>query len=219
MLVTVSGGLDSAVLLHYLLNKCPMDHIHAVFFSYGQKAVNREFHHVLKVTEGLPVTLHRVDCGDIFGNSDSGLLAKGKSLNSGSASEQMREHGYINAVLPGRNGVLISAAIAVALHLGQGILAIGTHHTITMPGGFSDCSQEFINAKRAEAQAQGVDLITPFHYMNKKEIVKMALEDYKNDLRISDTWSCYSGYTEPCHTCSACTERENILKELGYEKN
>jgi 7-cyano-7-deazaguanine synthase len=65
-----------------------------------------------------------------------------------------------------------------------------------------------------------VELLVPYLYMTKGEIVKVGLSlgvDY------SDTWTCYKGGDKACGKCGSCIERleafafANAVDPIEYE--
>jgi 7-cyano-7-deazaguanine synthase len=185
----------------------------ALFISYGQKAHLRELHHCLRQCND-ETPLLRLFIDHAFDYSKSALLQGGPALFEGPAQQQLAKHKYINGVVEGRNGVLISLAISTALSVGATRVGLGIHATITSPGAFSDCSATFLDAMKVVAEQQGVKLWSPFSSLTKSEVAQWAIS---HGVHIEDTYSCYQGKKEPCGKCSACLDRERAI-ELAKEE-
>jgi 7-cyano-7-deazaguanine synthase len=207
MLVLLSGGLDSAAVLRKAQIDYPNERHQALFISYGQRAHLREFQHCLKQCDD-ETPLLRLFIDGAFEYSKSALLRGGPDLFEGPAQQQLAEHRYINGVVEGRNGVLISLAISTAISVGATRVGLGIHATITSPGAFSDCSATFLDAMKVVAERQGIKLWSPFDGMTKSEVALWAMS---NSVHIEDTYSCYRGNEEPCGKCSACLDRERAI--------
>ena len=86
--------------------------------------------------------------------------------------------------------------------------------------GYPDCRPDYLEAfqgladlaTRAGRQGEGTRLWAPLVHWSKTEIVRQAL---RLGVPIADTWSCYSGGSEPCGVCDSCRIRDAALIEAG----
>ncbi|EAQ63616.1 putative regulator protein [Marinomonas sp. MED121] len=214
--VVYSGGMDSYTVLHKALSE--NDEIYAISFNYGQKH-NKELIIAAQVCQELNIPHKVVDITAI--NS----LMAGSSLTLDS-DEAIPEGDYEDAnmkstVVPNRNMVLISMAIAYAVSLEASKVYYGAHsgdHDI-----YPDCRPEFVEAMNAVsliANYQAVEIIAPFLKSSKAEILASGLA---MNLDYSKTWTCYNGREKACGKCGSCLERlasfkqHNLIDPIKYE--
>jgi len=206
VVVVYSGGMDSFTVLHTAI-KSGLD-VYAISFNYGQKH-SKELEVAAGVCKDLNIPHKIVDITAI--NS----LMAGSSLTS---SEEIPEGHYESdsmksTVVPNRNMVLLSMAIAYAVSLEAGKVYYGAHsgdHHI-----YPDCRPEFVEAMNAVskiANYQSVEIVTPFLHSSKGEILKSGLE---MELNYANTWTCYNGREKSCGKCGACNERLEAFAEQG----
>jgi 7-cyano-7-deazaguanine synthase len=125
-------------------------------------------------------------------------------------------------VVPNRNMVLLSVAIAEAISTGCENVAIAAHigdHTI-----YPDCRAMFLLAMRdaaRECHFEPIEILAPFIACTKAEIVHDGAE-LKVPFEL--TWSCYEGKAFHCGECGTCVERKEAFQIAGvtdptvYEK-
>ncbi|MBJ7539488.1 7-cyano-7-deazaguanine synthase QueC [Marinomonas transparens] len=206
--VVYSGGMDSYTVLHTAI-KNGLD-VYALSFNYGQKH-SKELDVAANVCRELTIPHKVVDITAI--NS----LMTGSSLTS---DIEIPEGHYENdnmksTVVPNRNMVLLSMAIAYAVSLEAGKVFYGAHsgdHHI-----YPDCRPEFVEAMNAVskiANYQSVEIVTPFLYSSKGDILKAGLE---MQLDYSKTWTCYNGREQACGKCGACYERLEAFDEQAFQ--
>ena len=209
--IIVSGGMDSITLLHYLENKNEYD-LHALSFNYGQKH-NRE----LECAKGECTKLqipHTIIDIPFFGKNianNSALTNKNRQIPYGHyTAENMKQ-----TVVPFRNGVMLSLAIAYAENIKATTVFYGAHggdHFI-----YPDCRPEFEQAMSLAGQLgtfNKVKLRAPFNEMglDKTGIVSLGL---KLNVPYENTWTCYEGKNKPCGKCGACNERAEAFSKNG----
>ncbi|RDL46015.1 7-cyano-7-deazaguanine synthase QueC [Marinomonas piezotolerans] len=213
--VVFSGGMDSFT----VLNKALIEgrDVYAISFNYGQRH-SKELDVAARVCQKLNVPHKVVDISAI--NS----LMAGSSLTS---DVEIPEGHYEadsmkSTVVPNRNMVLLSMAIAYAVSLEAPEVHYGAHsgdHHI-----YPDCRPEFVHAMNAVsniANYQPVEIVTPFLNNSKGEILAAGLA---MGLDYADTWTCYNGREHACGKCGACTERleafanQNQTDPLQYEQ-
>lgn len=206
--VVYSGGMDSYTVLHEAISKGK--EVYALSFNYGQKH-NKELIIAAQVCRELGVSHKVVDITAI--NS----LMAGSSLTSDS-NEAIPEGDYEDAnmkstVVPNRNMVLISMAIAYAVSLEASQVFYGAHsgdHDI-----YPDCRPEFVEAMNAVsliANYQAVEIVAPFLRSSKADILAAGIN---MKLDYAKTWTCYNGREKACGKCGSCLERLESFKAHG----
>lgn len=204
--VVYSGGMDSFTVLNTAIEN-GLD-VYALSFNYGQKH-SKELDVATKVCQALNIPHKVVDITAI-----NSLMANSSLTSDADIPEGHYEDDNMKStVVPNRNMVLLSMAIAYAVSLEAGKVYYGAHsgdHHI-----YPDCRPEFVEAMNAVskiANYQSVEIVTPFLHASKGEILKAGLDmklDYAN------TWTCYNGREKSCGKCGACCERLEAFAEQG----
>ncbi|MEQ6917612.1 7-cyano-7-deazaguanine synthase QueC [Halomonas aquatica] len=214
--VIYSGGMDSFTVLHRALRE-GLD-VHALSFDYGQRH-RRELEVAERVCRELGVPHQVVDITAIHGLIDNSALTD--------ASREMPDGDYAagnltDTVVPNRNMILLSLAIAKAVNIGAGRVDYGAHggdHVL-----YPDCRPEFVQAMNAVAGIANFTPVTihaPFLRSGKAEILAEGLA---MDLDYADTWTCYRGEALACGRCGSCRERlaafraNGAVDPLGYSE-
>lgn len=206
-IVVLSGGMDSAVLLYYLVR---MGHeIETVSIDYGQRH-RRELSCARDLASKLKVR------HDIINLSSLGSLLTGSSQSDPSIPVpfgRYDEPSMKQTVVPNRNMVLLACVGAVAIARKADKIAYGAHsgdHAI-----YPDCRLEFVEAMRNAfglADWHKIDLISPFIDLHKGEICSIGAG---LEVPFELTWTCYVGGDKPCGKCGACTERAEAFQFAG----
>lgn len=205
VVVVLSGGLDSTVLLHYHLHH--EDEVRALSINYGQRH-NTELLYAQRTAEALRVPHTVVNLSDLA------RILPGSSQTDTSvpvphghyAAENMKK-----TVVPNRNMILLAVAIGHAVAHGCGFVSYAAHagdHTI-----YPDCREEFAQGMDNVAQLcdwKPVSLLRPFVRFTKSEVVSIG-----NQLMVnySNTYSCYEGNEMHCGRCGTCVERILAFQE------
>jgi len=87
--------------------------------------------------------------------------------------------------------------------------------------GYPDCRPDYLGAfqtladlaSKAGREGRGAQLWAPLVQWQKTRIVAEAL---RLGVPIAQTWSCYSGGSEPCGLCDSCRIRDAALIEAGH---
>lgn len=204
--VVYSGGMDSFTVLNTAIQQ-GLD-VFALSFNYGQKH-SKELIVAAEVCQSLNIPHKVVDITAINSLMAGSSLTGDSDIPEGDyESESMK-----STVVPNRNMVLLSMAIAYAVSLEAGKVYYGAHsgdHHI-----YPDCRPEFVEAMNAVskiANYQSVEIVTPFLHSSKGEILQAGLA---MNLDYANTWTCYNGREKSCGKCGACNERLEAFAEQG----
>ena len=204
--VVYSGGMDSFTVLNTAIQN-GLD-VYALSFNYGQKH-SKELEVAARACRELGVSHKVVDITAI-----NSLMANSSLTSDAEIPEGHYEDDNMKStVVPNRNMVLLSMAIAYAVSLEAGKVYYGAHsgdHHI-----YPDCRPEFVEAMNAVskiANYQSVEIVTPFLHSSKGEILKAGLD---MNLNYANTWTCYNGREKSCGKCGACYERLEAFAEQG----
>ena len=224
VVVLLSGGLDSTVLLHYVTRTLGRTPVHALSYAYGQRhACELECAHWQ--AEAARVDRHRVIDAAFFGSlveGASALVAGGAPVPDLDALDEA-QRSQPPTYVPNRNMILLSVAAAYAEAHGFTDLFYGAQAQDEY--GYWDCTTAFldgINAVLALNRGNPVTVHAPFAAMTKAGIVKVGVE---LAVDFAHTWSCYRGGPHPCGTCPTCIARLNAFAQAGtpdpliYENN
>lgn len=221
--VLFSGGLDSTVLLAYVIEslrystKPTMPEVIAVTVQYGSRHNAQELRAAQEVVkhyqdQGVPL-LHEVFSlpPEICKGMGSTLMGEGEVWEP--TLEELAEWaGPVDTVVPGRNLLLIGVGVARAQVHGAGLLFFGAHATDAYRRQFPDCTIDFFTPLGAAIRvAYDVRLSVPFLGYYKSDIARLG-KALGAPLHLS--WSCYKGGEEPCGKCQACVEREQALSQI-----
>lgn len=206
IVVTLSGGLDSTVLLYNMLAQGAT--VRALSIHYGQRHA-RELKAAEAICKDRGVPHELADLRGI------GHLLAGSSLTSDIpvpdghyAQDNMKV-----TVVPNRNMLFLATAAAWAISSKFDAVAYAAHagdHTI-----YPDCREEFVQALDKAVQLadwHSVRILRPFVAMTKADVVKKGAE---LGVPFAETWSCYKGGAVHCGRCGTCVERREAFLLAG----
>ncbi len=204
-----SGGIDSSTLLYKLTNDG--FNVHSLTFIYGQKH-SREIQAAEDITSKLGVEHRIIDISSV-----RELLASSALINPDIRVPEVPEtvehyETLKRTIVPNRNSIFLSLAIAYALNIGANRVFYGAHFSDR--GVYPDCRKEFVDAfmhaERLATDNLELTIEAPFVNMNKSEIVKLGT---KLGVPYKIAWSCYKGGRLHCGVCSSCRERKRAFLE------
>lgn len=208
VVVIYSGGMDSFTVLNKAIAEGK--EVYALTFNYGQRHV-KEIEVARKVCEHLGVSHKVIDIREINSLLAGSSLTDDIEIPEGHYEEESMK----STVVPNRNMVLLSLAIADAVSLKASEVYYGAHsgdHAI-----YPDCRPEFVkkmNEVSLLANYEPVHIVTP--YLNNSKIEILA-DGLRMGLDYSDTWTCYNGREKACGKCGACVERLEAFRENGVD--
>lgn len=214
--VLLSGGMDSATLLHHVRRTLGAEAVWACSFLYGQKHA-RELEMAAWQARAAGVREHRVIDLSFLGELLSGasaLLDPGIAVPdlSGLTAEQLRQP---PTYVPNRNMILLSLAAAFAEARGVSDVFYGAQAQDRY--GYWDCTVDFlggINHILRLNRGAAVTVHAPFVGMSKTEVLKTGLA---LGVDFAHTWSCYRGLASPCGACPTCVERAEAFRACGTD--
>lgn len=200
-IVSLSGGMDSATVLGYVMKRALKEEVEGVGFYYGSKHNPYENTAAKQVAGFYGIPCRFIDLKGAMAMSESNLLATGGEIPEGHyEAESMKQ-----TVVPGRNLIFMSVLAGYAMSQGGGSLYFGIHqgdHAI-----YPDCRMEFFNPMK-EAIYQGTDrkvmIHAPFLGQYKAHILMYGLGI---DVPYHYTRTCYKDQPVACGKCGACQER------------
>ena len=221
VLLALSGGLDSTVLLHLLVNTYGVDKVKTVSFDFGQRH-DIELEMAIKSAKRLGVD-HRIIKLDYLGQISKGnsslikdSIAKPKTYEENAGDPQ------IDTYVPFRNlqFAAIEAAYAEAndcRYIFQGLNCIDIY-------GYWDTSFDFVEAVNAVLRMNRhhvIEFKAPFVELYKEDELILAKElsgIFGFDV-LAYTWSCYNGANETGKECGLVGQCNTCIEKLtGYIK-
>lgn len=205
--VLLSGGMDSAIALHWALAEYGREQVLAVSIDYGQRH-RRELDSAARIAAAAGVEHVQQAIVVPWGES---LLTSGT-----------KGRPQASPVVPGRNVVLATLAAATVLARGGGAIVIGCCSDDA--AGFPDCRPRFVRAM-TEALSAAFDRVVkieaPLLELSKASMLSYAARIPGALEAVDLSWSCY----EPrfadacgpiaCQHCNACALRARAFDAVG----
>ncbi|MFA5092891.1 MAG: 7-cyano-7-deazaguanine synthase QueC [Candidatus Omnitrophota bacterium] len=202
--VLLSGGLDSATVLHLARSKgyrC-----FCLIFDYGQ-IHKKETASAVKIAKNSEAA---------YGISKISLPWKGSALLDKKIKVAKKiTKGIPDTYVPARNIIFLSFALAFAETIKAQAIFIGAHAQDY--SGYPDCRPEFFKsfikmAKSGTVGGKKIKILAPLLNMKKAQIIKLG---QRLKVPFGLTWSCYRGEKNPCGKCDSCYYRAKGFKEAG----
>jgi 7-cyano-7-deazaguanine synthase len=214
VVVVLSGGLDSSVLLMLLVEKYGPDKVFAVSYDYGQKQW-MELKKARDLTGILGVD-HSIFDLDVLGKIAKPMSAniKGTNVSMPDIKEVLGDPQPVTYV-PFRNLIMLSltlahAEVANASHVFTGLQVHDEY-------GYWDTTQRFvdgINAVADQNRQYKVKIVAPFSRLSKHQEIEICKELGMVEY-LANTLTCYNpdGEGKSCGKCPSCAERiANFMK-------
>lgn len=223
IVLPISGGIDSSVLLHKAIRQ--FDEVHCLSFLYNQrhdkelKCANEQAFHALGF-DLIDTNWHTIDLTTFGQVLNSALTDHTKDVPH---TKDVLGDGQPPTYVPFRNMLFLTMCCSYAESIGaktvwHGAAEIDTH------SGYWDGSNEFLNKINSLIHLNRkniIDIEAPLINFSKKDIIKIGVE---LGVRFQDTWTCYKGQKLACGYCSACSSRiqgfldNNIIDPLPYSR-
>jgi 7-cyano-7-deazaguanine synthase len=201
--VVLSGGPDS-VTAAYWAKEQGFD-IHAITFNYGQKA-QVEIERASEIAKRLGAEFKLVDLrnlNEVYRGVTS-LVDEGIPVTDEFTDE---------IIVPFRNGVFLSVAVAYAAGIGADTILYGAH--ASDEPFYPDCRREFYQAFQEAARlgtGKPISISSPFSDIPKSGVIREAV---RLGVPLDETWSCYLGGPRHCGVCESCRNRKRAFREAG----
>jgi len=217
VVMALSGGMDSATVLGYLISKGYK--VDCLSFQYGSKHGEYESVSAVKVAKHYGVSLTEISLINVMDIFESNLLKSGGEIPEGHYTDST----MAQTVVPGRNMIFLSILAGRAVTLNADEIAIGIHqgdHVI-----YADCRTEFYKAMDSAIYLgtdNKVSIVAPFIDTDKTGILTWGLE---NGVPYHLTRTCYKDQEFSCGKCGSCVERleafdkMNMDDPIEYEEN
>ncbi len=202
--VLLSGGLDSATVLHIALSqgyKC-----RALIFDYGQRH-RQEVAGAVKIAKAAGCAYQVLKIK--FPWKGSALLDKRINVPKKIAA------GIPATYVPARNIIFLSFALSLAEVIKAQAIFIGAHAQDY--SGYPDCRGEFFKAfmnmaRSGLATKDKIKIQVPLLNKTKAQIISLGK---KLGVPFNLTWSCYRYGKRPCRECDSCHYRAKGFKDAG----
>jgi len=218
----MSGGLDSLCTAAFLTKRNYK--LKVLTFSYGQRAKQeilqaKKFSKVLKVSEHKIININFMK--KLYGNSN---VLTSEKIDIPSAFRH-------DIIVPIRNAIFITIAMAWAVSLKSNMIALGAHSDDKF---YPDCRPEFIRSIANSLNLANIDEIKndkkakisiwspSLDGIGKSKLLKMGYE-ILGDV-IFESWSCYSnGLNDPvkgvihCGGCESCINRKIAFNKAAIK--
>jgi 7-cyano-7-deazaguanine synthase len=228
--VIFSGGLDSTTLVYELVNQGFEPHL--ISFNYGQRH-KKELEFAGNTAFKLGLRHDIVDLSGLTHLISNSALTSHINHNDTNGTEyedvptvEVPEGHYAEenmklTVVPNRNMIMLSIAAGIAVNFNYKRLATGVHagdHFV-----YPDCRPRFLESANATIclgnqgfgpipeNVDGGPGYTPFGFlyapfMNASK-ADIAIQAFRLEVPLEDTWSCYKGEEIHCGRCGTCVER------------
>lgn len=193
-----SGGFDSTVLASRVRDLYDTAEIINLFFNYGQPNLAEERRCSMKTAEDLDFEFREVEIPKFNWTSHKFY---DRTVET---AEQYVEY---------RNLVFLSYATSIAEAEGAERIFMALFY---LPEAFKDCSLDFIENYNYLIAPSGIKVITPFAYLAKEDLHKMAVRYGiypDNKVFFSCNSPIKSELTDECYPCGKC-EDCIALKEM-----
>lgn len=205
IVVMVSGGMDSAVLLGFAKFMKPDNRIIGLSFDYGQQH-DKETIAARELGWYYDIDVKTINIGHLAGYFRT-ALKKDSDI-------EIPDHAKTGVIpptyVPFRNAVFLSIACGYAESWDYKKVFYGANAVDY--SGYPDCRPQFVDAMNSVTQSYecGIEVDAPIIKLSKSEIVKLG-----NKLKVpfEKTWSCYRGNRLACGKCPSCE-----LRLKGFEE-
>jgi 7-cyano-7-deazaguanine synthase len=200
-IVILSGGADSSTVAYWAKKKGY--NVHAVSFKYGQIAT-KEVRSAQLIAQQLGIQLKTIDLSslkEIFAGVTS-LCDENISMTPGFSQP---------IIVPFRNAIFLSIAVAYASSIDATKIFYGAHHS-DQPY-YPDCRKEFYKSFERTARLgteKEITIEAPFINFTKSATIKQG---EKLGVPFNLTWSCYLNRDKHCGKCESCINRRNAFTE------
>lgn len=243
IIVSLSGGRDSATCLGLAVNKYGAENVYAMGFEYGSTHP-QELDCAKKIAAyyGVSYQIVKIDPSIFSGSTCTMLQGHSKPIEKGKTYEQIlaEKEGKVDTYVPFRNGLFSAYVAAKAESLVQQfnddvIIMLGQHaddsgyyvdengveHLDDSKAAYPDCSVNFVKAFENVVKISSVGRVhyeAPFVKNHKWELIKCGLE-LEKPVPYELCLSCYdpivddAGNVHECMSCATCLDVISNMKK------
>lgn len=189
IVVTVSGGMDSALLLYMAVNRVGKQNVFPIFFNYSQRHI-QERDYAFKQTEELGIPLKEIDVKFIRDLAPTSSLTNDE-INTPDVNEVMGE-AQPKSYVPFRNLMFLSICSSYAEGVGAEEVWYGATQIDSLAG-YWDAEDNFVkklNQVIKLNREKKIKVVAPLLDMNKADIILKGVE---LKVPFNHTYTCYSG--------------------------
>jgi 7-cyano-7-deazaguanine synthase len=201
--IVLSGGPDSVTAAYWAREKGY--EVYALTFNYGQKA-QIEIEHAAEIAETLKIPHKVIDLSNLSGIYEGVTsLVDGNMEVSGEFTDPI--------IVPFRNGVFLSVAVAYADSVDADLILYGAHAGDEQ--NYPDCRREFYEAFQKAARLgteREITIKSPLSHLRKSGVLREAVS---LGVPLEKTWSCYLPGPNHCGRCESCNNRKRAFVEAG----
>lgn len=211
VIVPVSGGLDSTVILHWVSSEGFQ--VHAVSFDYGQRHFDKEVACAIETCKQHAST-HKTINLSFFKDIVNTSSLVNDDIDVAKTQDVLGDPQTVNYV-PNRNMMMLSICTAYAESVGASRVYHGSA-LVDSQAGYWDGSIEFIKAINEVNnlnRRDRVEIIAPLIQKSKKDIIELGVN---HNVDFKKTWTCYEGKHQACGQCPACSSRIKGFIDAGY---
>lgn len=194
--INLSGGLDSICYSAILQDRGYQ--LKALIYNYGQQA-SSETQIAKKICKKLRMNYELVDISfmkELYGSSNN---LTNNTIRITDTSQ--------NTIVPFRNAIFLSIAVAHAKSIGYDFVALGSHTDDTS---HPDCSDYFLrNFEYCTKHTDNISILAPvLENLSKSDLINQGYKRLQD--MIYETNSCYRNVN--CGKCFSCYQRKEAFK-------
>lgn len=213
IVVTVSGGMDSAVLLYMAIDKVGKNNVYPIFFNYNQRHL-RELGCARGLVKGvLDQPLKEIDVSFIKDLAPVSSLTNSE-IDTPKVQDVMGE-AQPKSYVPFRNLMFVSICSSYAESVGAEEVWYGATQIDSLAG-YWDAEEEFVkkvNQVIKLNREKKIKVVAPLLDMNKADIVLKGIE---LEVPFDMTYTCYSGEYPADATSASSSLRIKGFLMAGY---
>ena len=210
IVLPISGGMDSTVLLHKAAKE--YKHVYALSFNYNQRHINELIYAKYQANLFLNVTYKVIDVSFIRDIAPTSSLTN-NNIDTPNVNE-IKGEAQPKSYVPNRNVIFLSIATAYAEAVGAEEVWHGAAQADSLAG-YWDGSIEFIeqiNKLNELNRDKRIKISAPLIDMSKADIIKLGV---KLGVDFSKTYTCYSGNDLPDATTASSSLRLQGFIQAG----
>lgn len=213
VVVTVSGGMDSAVLLYMAVKEFGKENVHPLFFNYGQRHLRE-----LGCARGLVMNVLEKELKEVDAQFIRDLAPVSSLTNDDIATPKVEEvmgEAQPKSYVPFRNLIFLSICSSYAESVGANEVWYGATQIDSLAG-YWDAEEHFVkkvNQLIKLNREKQIKVVAPLIDMNKADIVLKGIE---LKVPFDMTYTCYSGDMPADATSASSSLRIKGFLMAGY---